>query len=41
MNQMTEPSIRKYWQAAFWLAIFTIFYNLVEGPGFHLLRRAG
>ena len=31
MTQMTETSIRKYWQAAFWLAIFTIFYNLVEG----------
>jgi len=31
MTQITEPSIRKYWQAAFWLAIFTIFYNLVEG----------
>lgn len=31
MTQMTETSIRKYWQTAFWLAIFTIFYNLVEG----------
>ena len=31
MNQMTEISIRKYWQAALWLALFTIFYNLAEG----------
>jgi len=31
MTQMTETSIRKYWQAALWLALFTIFYNLAEG----------
>jgi divalent metal cation (Fe/Co/Zn/Cd) transporter len=31
MIQIKETNIRKYWQAALWLAFFTIFYNLAEG----------
>ena len=27
---MTDPN-RKYWQYALWLAIITIFYNILEG----------
>jgi divalent metal cation (Fe/Co/Zn/Cd) transporter len=33
MTTTTLPptAVNKYWQAALWLALFTIFYNLVEG----------
>jgi hypothetical protein len=31
MTTITHISINKYWQYAFWLALFTILYNLVEG----------
>jgi hypothetical protein len=31
MNTLTQKSLDKYWQYALWLALFTIFYNLVEG----------
>jgi hypothetical protein len=24
-------SLKKYWRHAFWLALFTILYNLIEG----------
>ena len=31
MTTLTKTSQDKYWQYALWLALFTIFYNLVEG----------
>ncbi len=31
MTTLTKTSINKYWQAALWLAFFTIFYNFAEG----------
>jgi divalent metal cation (Fe/Co/Zn/Cd) transporter len=31
MNILSQSSIKKYWQYALWLALFTIFYNLAEG----------
>jgi divalent metal cation (Fe/Co/Zn/Cd) transporter len=31
VTTLTRTSINKYWQYALWLALFTIFYNLVEG----------
>ena len=31
MTTLTQTSQDKYWQYALWLALFTIFYNLVEG----------
>lgn len=31
MTTLTQTSQSKYWQYALWLALFTIFYNLVEG----------
>lgn len=31
MATLTQSTINKYWSYAFWLAIFTIFYNLAEG----------
>jgi len=31
MTTLTQSSANKYWSYAFWLAIFTIFYNFVEG----------
>ena len=31
MATLTQSSINKYWSYAFWLAIFTIFYNFAEG----------
>jgi divalent metal cation (Fe/Co/Zn/Cd) transporter len=31
MHTLTETSIEKYWTYALWLALFTVFYNLVEG----------
>jgi divalent metal cation (Fe/Co/Zn/Cd) transporter len=31
MDQQTATSQPKFWQAALWLAFFTIFYNLAEG----------
>lgn len=31
MSNNNEIMIRKYWQTALWLALFTIFYNLAEG----------
>ena len=31
MTTLTQTSINKYWQYALWLALFTIFYNFVEG----------
>jgi divalent metal cation (Fe/Co/Zn/Cd) transporter len=31
MTTLTRASLNKYWQYALWLALFTIFYNLVEG----------
>jgi divalent metal cation (Fe/Co/Zn/Cd) transporter len=31
MTTITQSPINKYWNHAFWLAIFTIFYNFVEG----------
>src|SRR5512133_1350817 len=30
-NQPMQPDLKKYWRYALWLALFTIFYNLVEG----------
>lgn len=31
MESLTHLPVNKYWSYAFWLAIFTIFYNFVEG----------
>ncbi|HXQ36716.1 MAG TPA: cation transporter [Anaerolineales bacterium] len=31
MESLTQSPVNKYWSYAFWLAIFTIFYNFVEG----------
>ena len=31
MSTLTQPTIDKYWSYALWLALFTVFYNLVEG----------
>jgi divalent metal cation (Fe/Co/Zn/Cd) transporter len=31
MITIAQPSIKKYWQYALWLAVFTIFYNFAEG----------
>jgi len=31
MATLTQPNLNKYWSYALWLALFTIFYNLVEG----------
>jgi divalent metal cation (Fe/Co/Zn/Cd) transporter len=31
MTALTQTSLKKYWQYALWLALFTIFYNLAEG----------
>jgi divalent metal cation (Fe/Co/Zn/Cd) transporter len=31
MDSLSQSSAKKYWQAALWLALFTIFYNLAEG----------
>ncbi len=31
MTTFTQTSIDKYWQYALWLALFTIFYNFLEG----------
>jgi hypothetical protein len=31
MTALTQASLKKYWQYALWLALFTIFYNLAEG----------
>ena len=31
MSSLTQASMNKYWQYALWLALFTIFYNLIEG----------
>jgi divalent metal cation (Fe/Co/Zn/Cd) transporter len=31
MATLTRTSTDRYWQYAFWLALFTIFYNLAEG----------
>ena len=31
MATLTRASVNRYWQYALWLALFTIFYNLVEG----------
>jgi len=31
MTTLTGTSVNKYWQYALWLALVTIFYNLVEG----------
>jgi len=31
MTTLTQTSLKKYWQYALWLALFTIFYNLAEG----------
>ncbi len=31
MTTLTQTSQNKYWQYALWLALFTIFYNMVEG----------
>ncbi len=31
MATLTKTSLNKYWQYALWLALFTVFYNLVEG----------
>ena len=31
MTTLTQTSANRYWQYALWLALFTIFYNLVEG----------
>jgi len=31
MATLTQSNINKYWTYAFWLALFTIFYNLAEG----------
>ena len=37
---MTD-STRKYWQVALWLAIITIFYNILEGLVSIYFRRLG
>ncbi|MGC1377778.1 MAG: cation transporter [Anaerolineales bacterium] len=31
MTTLAQTSVKKYWQYALWLALFTIFYNLAEG----------
>ena len=31
MTTLTQTSQNKYWQYALWLALFTVFYNFVEG----------
>src|SRR5512135_3146490 len=31
MTTISPPTINKYWQAALWLAILTIVYNMAEG----------
>lgn len=31
MDQTAQDTMHKYWQAALWLAVFTIVYNLAEG----------
>jgi len=31
MATLTQSSIHRYWRYALWLALFTIFYNLLEG----------
>ena len=31
MTAVTQTSTNKYWQYALWLALFTIFYNFIEG----------
>lgn len=31
MTNPTRPNAGRYWRYAFWLAMFTIFYNLAEG----------
>jgi divalent metal cation (Fe/Co/Zn/Cd) transporter len=31
MTNLTRPDINKLWKYALWMALFTIFYNLVEG----------
>ena len=31
MTTLTQTQMNKYWQYALWTALFTIFYNLVEG----------
>jgi len=31
MTALTQPSTNKYWAYALWLALFTIFYNFLEG----------
>ena len=31
MTTLTQSATNKFWQTALWLALFTIFYNLVEG----------
>ena len=31
MTTLTQTTTNKFWKAALWLALFTIFYNLVEG----------
>jgi divalent metal cation (Fe/Co/Zn/Cd) transporter len=31
MITLTQESTQRYWQYALWLAVFTIFYNLLEG----------
>jgi divalent metal cation (Fe/Co/Zn/Cd) transporter len=31
MTTISQTTINKYWQYALWLALFTIFYNFVEG----------
>ena len=31
MTTLSQTSINKYWQYALWLAVFTVFYNFIEG----------
>jgi divalent metal cation (Fe/Co/Zn/Cd) transporter len=31
LTNLTQESTNRYWQYALWLALFTIFYNLLEG----------
>jgi len=31
MTTLTQANTQRYWQYALWLAVFTIFYNLLEG----------
>src|SRR5512135_3706146 len=31
MTSLTQTRFDRYWQYALWLALFTIFYNLIEG----------